>query len=285
MAFQGLTHATASIPFERFKLSWGEFTVRLFCIFFVGVAVVASVDLWHYLVTDGSFFAHYITHQLKFTVLEGRGILKNDLWFYTEIFLHYWPWLPFVAASVPLVIWKKDDAAFPALAIGGLVTFGTYLGFTLLRQKAPWYTSIHYASSSMLAALTLRYVISEKVLKKYYLLFFFGLTVPLFFLSASFPSIFTHYGRPFELFLDKSSVELHGELEGKNVADCIGMDPWKAPFFLRYYLGATKTSCTDSSTRFKIINDSNDVFDHSGYRVLFSQYPFSIVERIDLIQD
>ncbi len=279
-AFQGLTHRSASVQLTQWRVPWKNFFIQFLIIILTGTTVVLLVDLWYYFITGGSFFAYYISHQLKFTVIEGRGVPTNELWFYLKLFLHYWPWMPLVMLSIPLVFFKKDQTAIPALIIGGLITLGTHLGFTLSKQKSDWYIAIYYVGSSMLAALSLRYLISEKVFQKYYVKSCFSLIIPLLFLSASFPSIFTHYPRPVEQFLEKASSKLHPTWEEKMVSDCIDTDPWKGRFFLKFYLGMDKTTCDDASAQFKIIDNRKNFLNQSKYRILFADHPFSLIERI-----
>ena len=175
--------------------------------------------------------------------------------------------------------WKRDRTATPVLVMGVLVTAGTYLGFTLMAHKAEWYIAIHYVGSSLLAALTLRYLVSERVLERYYSTAALLLIVPTLFLSASVPSLFLRYGRPFERFIERAQVELDGTIEGEPIADCVGLEPWKGPFFLSFYLGVFRVECTDPDARLKMIDNRNYATE-SGYRVLFSHQPFSIVKRI-----
>jgi hypothetical protein len=58
----------------------------------------------------------------------------------------------------------------------------------------------------------------------------------------------------------------------------VPVEPWKGPFFLSFYLGVRRVDCTDSGARFKMI-DSRKYVTESGYRLVFSQQPFSILER------
>ena len=147
-----------------------------------------------------------------------------------------------------------------------------------MRHKADWYTAIHYVGSSLLAALTLRYLVSERVLDRYYATLALVLIVPTLFLSASVPSLFLQYGRPFERFMERAHAELGGTLEGEPIADCVPVEPRKGPLFLSFYLGVHKVDCTDSQARFKLI-DNRKYVTESGYRLVFSLQPFSIVQR------
>ena len=103
-----------------------------------------------------------------FTIVEGRNAAANSWTYYLNTFVRGWPWWPFVVLGVLLVVWKRDHEALPALVLGGAVTAGTYAGFTLMTHKAEWYTNIHFVGSSLLAALTLRYLVSQRALDRYY---------------------------------------------------------------------------------------------------------------------
>ena len=277
IAFQCAAHAFPD-AFKGLTLPRRRLSIHVMALVLASTAVVMLVDLWHRAVAGTSFFAQYISHQLRSTIVEGRGAVENDWTYYLNTFLRDWPWWPFVLFSVLLVAWKRDRVAVPALVLGGLVTAGTYIGFTLMTHKAEWYTAIHYVGSSLLAALALRYLVSERVLERYYTSLALVLIVPTLFLSASVPSLFLQYGRPFEWFMEQAHTELGGTLEGEPIADCLPVESWKGPFFLSFYLGVHRVDCTDSLARFKMI-DSRKYVTESGYRLVFSQQPFSILER------
>src|SRR5262249_27224262 len=157
--------------------------------------------------------------------------------------------------------------AVPALALSSLITFGAFFGFTLMRHKASWYIAIHYASSSLMAALTLRYLIAEHVVQRHYTQCCLIVTILILFLSATFPSLFVHYARPTEWFLQKAALELGNKLDGNVIADCIPVAAWRGPFLLKFYLGVIKAECNDSNAKFKIIDHRNYIFDHKSYRI------------------
>jgi 4-amino-4-deoxy-L-arabinose transferase-like glycosyltransferase len=278
IAFQCAARAFPG-AFKRLMLPGSRLSIHVSALLLISLAVVMLVDLWHRAVAGTSFFAHYISHQLNFTIVEGRGVAGNDWTFYLNTFLRDWPWWPLVLVSILLVAWKRDRVAVPALVLGALVTAGTYFGFTLMTHKAEWYTAIHYVGSSLLAALTLRYLVSERALERYYATVTLALIVPTLFLSASVPSLFLQYGRPFERFMDRAHAELGGTLEGEPLADCVSVEPWKGPFFLSFYLGVHKVDCEDIGARFKLI-DNRKYVTKDGYRIVFSEQPFSIVERV-----
>jgi 4-amino-4-deoxy-L-arabinose transferase-like glycosyltransferase len=279
VAFQGIALLFPD-TFVHFKVRLGWSMVHLSCAIVVSLALVGLVDFWHYVIVGKSFFVQYLVGEWKSTVLADRG-KANDLSYYTTIFFRYWPWLPFILVSTPLVIWRKDWVAVPVLILGSLVTGGTFLGFTLLTHKAFWYIAIHYVGSSLIAALTLRYVIPESWMEKHYAQCCLICTIAILVLSSIFPSLFLHYPRPKEVFFEGAASELGNQLEDKVLADCISMERWRGPFFFKFYLGATKTHCDDRNATFKVVdNRETYVFDQVHYRVLYSRHPFSIIERI-----
>ena len=277
VAFQCTGRAFPDV-FRKWLLSPRQLVAHVMALVLIAGAVVMLVDLWHRGVAGTSFFAHYLDHQLRFTIVEGRGAATNDWLFYVNTFFKGWPWWPFILISVPIVLRKSDWKAVPALVLGGLVTVGTYAGFTLMTHKSAWYVAIHFVGSSLLAALTLRYLVSPRVLDRYYGTLTLSLVVAMLFLSASVPSLFLQYGRPFEWFMERARADLGRTLEGEALAVCVPVDPWKAPFFVSFYLGARKVDCTDATARFKVVDHRNYVME-SGIRLLFSQEPFSILER------
>ena len=277
--FQSCSYLMASQALERFQLSWRNFFIYFLLIIGIGVGILCLVDLWYHLMTGRSFFHYYISHQLELTILRQRGALKNHLGYYVEVLLRYWPWLPFVVLSTPLIVWKKDHKAIPAWLIGSCVMWGTYLGFTLLKHKSEWFVAICYVGASMLVALSLRYLISSRVLQTYYVRFCFAWSLALLFLASSFPSLFSRYDRPFERFVETASYQREAPWKGSWIADCISMDPWKGPFFLKFYWDATATNCKDPLASFKIIDVRKEFWDAGNYQILFSLHPFSIIKR------
>ncbi len=276
VGFQGVARLLPA-PFARFRVRWGWFAVHLLCAIVVSLALLALVDLWHYAMLGKSFFAHYVLGQWKRTVLDREQ--ANDLLYYVKVFLGYWPWLPFVLLSVPLVIWKKDRVAVPAWILGSLVTGGTLVGFTLLAHKAPWYVAIHYVGSSLMAALTLRSVLPESWMQKHCARACLACAIAILGLSATFPSLFLHDPRPREAFFGRAAAALGDQLEGKVLADCTNVGQWRGPFLFRFHLGATRTHCDDRTAALKAIdNRKSYAFDRLDRRVLYARHPFSIIE-------
>jgi 4-amino-4-deoxy-L-arabinose transferase-like glycosyltransferase len=277
IGFQVAAHVFPD-SFGRLALSWRRLPIHVMALVLVSAAVVMLVDLWHRGVAGASFVAYYVGHQLRFTILEGRGAAANDWTFYLKTFLHYWPWWPFVLASVPIVVWTRDRTAVPALVVGGLVTGGTYLGFSLIAHKFDWYTSIHFVGSSLLAALVLRRLVSAQALDRHFRTLVLVVTLPALFLSASVPSLFLQYERPLERFMERAHAELGGALENQLIADCVPIEPRKGPLFLSFYLGARMVECGDSLARFKLV-DSRAYVTESGHHLVFAERPYAIFER------
>ncbi len=264
--------------FAPLTLSARRLTIQLAAVVLIAAAIVLLVDIWYRSVAGVSFFEHYIEHQLRYTIVEGRGAASNQWGYYARTFVRYWPWWPLVLASGAVVAWKRDARALPALALGGIVTAGTYAGFTLMTHKAEWYTNIHYVGSSVLAALPLRYALPKERLARYYQPFVLVVVAPLLFLSAIVPSVFLQYNRPFERFMESARAALGDRLSGEPLADCVGLEPWRGPFFVRFYLGMRTVECGDPGARFRLVDHRRQALE-AGDRLVFSQQPFSVVER------
>ena len=69
--------------------------------------------------------------------------------------------------------------------------------------------------------------------------------------------------------MSRARAELGERLNGELIADCVGVEPWKGPFFLSFYLGAHKVECADPAARLKIVDNRNYVTE-SGYRLVYS---------------
>ena len=260
--------------FEKYRVNQKRglhFAVLLMAAF----ALNGAIDLWHYALVHESFYYHYFAHQLKYTVVDARGAVANDYGFYRKIFFHYWPWLPLLMGSIPWVLWKKDRESYPALWMSFCVTAGTFLGFTLMKHKAPWYVSIHYVSSSLLAALVLKDWVKGVWMEKYFTRFCMTISVTVLFLSACFPSLFI-FPRPYELFLEGAEHHLKNTLEGKSLADCASPHTWQSPFLHSFYLGMDTKECQDVTAPYKLVDLGTYVFT-AGDRVIFSSQPFAIV--------
>lgn len=277
VAFQCMAHVRPN-AFSGLRLTPSRLVVHVAILAVVASAMVALIDVWHYTIAGSSFAAHYVSHQLRVTVIEGRGAAANDWLFYARVFVRGWPWWPVALLGVALVAWRRDSRAAPALALAGLTTLGTFWGFSLIAHKADWYVGIHHVGSSLLAALALRYLLSDHVIERYYVKAGIGVLAPLLFLSATVPSLFLQFDRPFERFMERAGTELGGRLEGEVLADCVPVEPWRGPFFLRFYMGVQRVDCEDSSARVQLV-DSRTYVGEQGQRLVFSQHPFAIVER------
>lgn len=262
----------------QFRLRPSRVALQVSAVVLIGGLLVALTDGWYLHLTGSSFVRHYLTHQLQYTVVEGRGAPRNDWTFYARVFVRDWPWWPLVLLG-PLVAWRtRDETVLPAVVVGAALSGGTFLGFTLLLHKAEWYTGIHHVGSSLLAGIALRPLLTEARLARAYRPFALAITVPVLLLSAFVPSVFLQYGRPFERFADQARVALGTQLEGVAIAECIGLDPWKGPFFLTFYLGARRTDCVDPQARVALI-DTRTSAPAPGDSPVFVQYPYALVRR------
>jgi len=262
--------------FDGFALTARQCATQCGALVVVPAAMVLAVDLWYRHLTGTSFFGHYLGNQLQFTIVEGRGAVANDWTYYARTFVRDWPWWPFAVGGIALVVWRRDRVALPAATVGAGVTVGTYLGFSLMAHRAEWYVAIHHVGTSLLAALALRSLVPDRMLAAYFQRFVLAITLPLLTLSAIVPSLFLQYGRPLERFLDQAQTELGERLAGVPVADCIGLEPWKGPFLVAFYLGTTRTACGDPIARVKLV-DTRRYVTGPGDTLVFSQQPFSLV--------
>lgn len=263
--------------FPGFALTERQAAVQASALILIPVTGILLLDAWHRSVSGTSFLAQYIGHQLQFTVVEGRGEVDPQWFYYLRTLYRYWPWWPVALAAVGLVVWKQDYPALPPLVVGAAVTAGTYAGFTLMTHKSEWYVAIHYVGTSLLAALALRYAVSGRVLTQYYGRFVAVITIPILLLSASVPSVFLQYGRPLERFLDGARAELGDRLSGGVMADCVGIEPWRGPLALDFYLGVRGTTCDDASAGARLV-DTRSYVVPANTRLLYSRHPFSILE-------
>ena len=81
------------------------------------------------------------------------------------------------------------------------------------------------------------------------------------------------------MFFQQAAAELGSQLEKRLVADCVNLRAWRAPFLLRFHLGATRTRCDDDNATVKVVDErKTDAASRGDHRVLYSRYPFSIIE-------
>ena len=111
IAFQCAAHAFPD-AFKGLHAPTQAALIHVIALVLVSTAVVTLVDLWHRAVAGTSFFAHYISHQLRFTIVEGRGRRKQ-----LDVLPEHLPsGLALVAVrgfSVLLVVWKRDHGRYP----------------------------------------------------------------------------------------------------------------------------------------------------------------------------
>jgi 4-amino-4-deoxy-L-arabinose transferase-like glycosyltransferase len=246
----------------------------------IPILLLGAVDLWHFSQAGKSYFAHYASHQLRLTIIESRGMPANDwLYYFKKLGPYYTVWLPFlIAAPILLAIKKRTDLVAP-LVVGAAIALGTVFGFSLMRVKSIWYVSPSHSGFALLSAITVCHFIRGEWVRKYFNAFVLVLVLPILFFSASFPSLFTSYRRPKRWFIAQTYKHVGNQVAGKPVADCARLlDQWRAPPFMKYYLGTHVVACDDSSTNYKFIDLRKHSF-HKGEKVLFSRYPFALILR------
>ena len=227
-----------------FRLRPSRIALHLSAVVLAGCAVVALTDAWYYHLTGSSFVRHYVAHQLQYTVVEGRGVSENDWTFYARVFVRDWPWWPLILAG-PFVAWRtRDSEVVPAVVVGAALSGGAFLGFTLLLHKAEWYVAVHHVGSSLLAGVALRPALPHGRLARAYRPFALGITASVLLLSAVAPSVFLQYKRPFERFVEQASRTLGRRFDGEAIAECIGLDPWKGPYFFASTSGPAAPTAT-----------------------------------------
>ena len=86
--------------------------IHLLTLVLISTAIVTLVDLWHQASAGTSFFAQYISHQLQFTIVEGRDAAANRWAYYLNAFVSDWPWWPFVVLGV-LLVWNEITRRYP----------------------------------------------------------------------------------------------------------------------------------------------------------------------------
>jgi 4-amino-4-deoxy-L-arabinose transferase-like glycosyltransferase len=241
------------------------------------ITLLGAVDLWHFSQAGKSFFGHYISHQLQYTVVESRGRLANDWFYYLRILARrnflLFPFL--IAAPILLVIKKRNDLMAP-FVVGATVVLGTIAGFSLMKPKANWYVFIYYSGFAPVSAVTLCHWINRERLSRYFNISVLAVVLPVLFLSGSFPSIFTSYQRPREWFLEGAFEHLGNQVAGKPIADCYGFtNPWKGPFSIKFYLDTYKVDCNDASAKYRFVDLRKYSF-HTDEKTLFARYPIAL---------
>jgi len=105
-----------------------------------------------------------------------------------------------------------------------------------------------------------------------------SIALPVVFLSSAVPSLFTRYNRPAEWFLDGAHRKFGRQFEGSAIASCIPFDPWRAPFYYRFYFRADAKPCDDVSARYQVL-DLMAYQPKPGERVLFASPSWLLVDR------
>ncbi|MEI8346005.1 MAG: hypothetical protein WCG27_00950, partial [Pseudomonadota bacterium] len=275
IAFQLYLHF---IPNENFPtLSWKRFWAYLSLALGLALILCTLVDLWSFAIIRESFWANYYHKQIYKTVIESRGQVANDYFFYLKVLGKFWPWLPFVLLGPALAIVTKNKKLATGMMTGLLLAFGTILGFTLLKHKAVWFMNTYYVGMGLLSAGTLYFLVYEEILQKYFSKFMVVVAVILLTVHAFFPSVFNRISRNDQVFMDKAKSYLQHELKGIPVADCVIMDIWKGPFFIRFYLDAIKVNCGDPAAKYLLIDlRKNELYPQFG--ILFAHWPYALIK-------
>lgn len=239
--------------FSRFRVSFKLFSIHLFLSLSVASSLLLLIDLWSVAKTGESFFLKYADTQLQSTVMHARGASANVWDFYRPNFFKYYPWIYFIYLSLPLLFWKKRKEFYPAFVFSGLVTGGIFLGFTLMKHKGYWYPNIHYVSSSLIAAIPLCILLSEKKWMKFFPHFCFGVGTSVLFLGAAFPSLFI-YPRPVEQLLERAGREAHETLRDQKIGSCVDLNGWRGTFLMQFYLDAKMVPCEEEGTSFQMVD-------------------------------
>ncbi len=268
-----------SEAFKEFQVSVRSFLAHVFSVLGVGLGLIALVDLWSLARTGSSFFSQYMASQLQYTLVNSRGVTENVWKFYFPNFFEYYPWIFLMYLSVPLMVWqwfKKKTVLVPAFIFGWLVTLGVFLGFTVIKHKGFWYTNIHYVGSSLIAAIPLWLLLSKVQFQKIFTIVCGVIAVGVLFFSATFPSLFD-YPRPLEHLLAKASKEYKTTWQGKVIANCTELNPWRGSFLFQFYLGAQIGECDAQGATLKLVNlRTAELPEHVKIRIAGD--PFALID-------
>ena len=222
----------------------GELAVHLFVGIGVLALAMAGVDIWHRAVAGTSFWGQYLRLQVLPSLLsEGQPQFHGDYLFYLrEMVRTFWPTLPFAIAGIGLAIRRKSAESVPAICLALIALCGVVGGFSLASLKTPWYGNINSAALAILFAIAIRLSFSKNRIEESLPRLCTLLTAGILFASALFPSLF-RYHRPAEEFFENASHTLGKHLDERSLADCAGLEPWRGPALVQFYLGARRTSC------------------------------------------
>ncbi len=266
--------------FTAFKVSAKKFWAHWFASFSIGIIVLVLVDAWSIARTGKSFFLQYWNFQMKYSLIESRGATVNDWFYYKNNLLHYYPWIYFMWLSLPVVAWltyKKRTEILPAFLFGWLVTLGVFGGFTLILNKCFWYIYIHFASSSLIAAVPIWVLFAKKEkFIPYFTRFCMVIAIVVLFFSATFPSLFM-YPRPLEQLLEKASKEYKNAWVGQKISNCSDLHYWRGNYLFQFHFGAIYSPCEDLNP-IALINIRTTTLT-PNMKVLIVNDPYAFISR------
>lgn len=256
-------------------------TIGLFLIGFF--LVMGFVDLWHFLVTGESFWINYYKIRLLFTVNHPTAgaiaeVGGDPLFYLKLIFRKHIPWAHIALASIFLTILKKDSENRPALILGGLMTVGYLLGFSIIIFKAPWYINVYFGGLALLSGVSLNLIFKNVKPKIDVAVTFVALASLLLLISSSFPTIFKKKERIVGTFLAKLEKRFENRFQNKLISACYTMGMWRGNFIVHYFLGARLSTC-DSNADLKFVN-LESYKNEKNEKLLYSYYPMGLVEKL-----
>ena len=237
------------------------------------IPLLVIVDLWHYFVTGESFWKNYIFKQVLYSI-KGRG--GDGFWpilFYLKIYLsRYIPW-GWIATISPLIFFSMKTTPIyirKPFYLGMLYLLCMFAGFSISKHSAPWYINIHFLGTWLLAGSCI-VLFKEKLRTLYLKRAILSLTTITLVTSSFFPSLFSKGNNRFiENYFIEISRYKH-LTKGKEVADCINLDPWKGSFFISFYLDAKKVTCKKRNSHFILLKSEQIVKRKQPHTILYSR--------------
>ncbi|OUR98787.1 hypothetical protein A9Q84_05075 [Halobacteriovorax marinus] len=256
-------------------------TVLLFLVGFV--LIMGIIDLWYFLVTGESFWVNYYQIRLLFTMNHPTAgaiaeVGGDPLFYLKLIFKKHIPWAHIAMASIFLTLFKKDTANRPALLVGGLMTLGYLLGFSIIIFKAPWYINVYFGGLALLSGVSLNLIFKNVRPKLNTAITLTALASTLLLVSSSFPTIFKKKERIVGTFLANLEKKYENRFQKKTIAACYTMGMWRGNFIVHYFLGARLSTC-NANADLKFVNLENYQIINNE-KLLYSYFPMGLVERV-----
>lgn len=232
-------------------------------------------ETWHYVQVHRIFFLEYFRAQILRAAIEPTAQSGDALFYVRDALTRNWPWLAAVAIAPLLVFREADQNARRCFWLGAILWIVPLAAFSCFPKKSIWYANITLPAVALLAAIPFQLKGVSRSTKKMLVRFCITIGVTLLFLGATIPSVF-RYRRPVEDFFHRvAQSETPNSVRGKSIADCVGLDPWKGPFFLGYYLDAVSTPC-DPRAEFQLVTTDRAV--PAGFRVLFQTDALALIQ-------